>query len=215
MPEFENYQAFETTESAEAVLGTLLLELNIPYRISKVRSDADVMFAKSSMPMNIWLQIYPADFDRVTKLLETGAYETVKLDKHHFLNSYSETELREVIYKADEWNATDHAMARKILESRGIRYTPAELEEIRASRLQELRRPRSGMGLVISGFAVLVLGGILSVILGWGLYTATRTDPIGRKFYEYDERSRKAGYLLVVLGIAVFIYYVIRLVMSK
>jgi hypothetical protein len=213
MPGFQNYRSFESEESARAIIGLLLEDAGIPYHISSASTDHDVMFAKSATPMNIWLQLYPHDFIRANQMLEQRASEVVVLNKSHFLNSYTDQELRDVIYRSDEWSPEDYAMAGKILESRGIPYTRAELDTLRSQRLAEIRTPKSGTWLVITGFAVLILGGILSVILGWGLYSSTSTDPTGRKYYDYDEPSRRKGLMIMISGIVVLLYYAVRLVM--
>jgi hypothetical protein len=207
---FQNFRAFESEESAGVALGNLLTQAEIPYQVVPVSKDNDLMWGKAEMPMSTWLQIRKADFEKVNYLLEESAYQTVELDNTHFLNSFTEQELMEVMYKADEWSAEDVVMARKILEKRGKKITAESLNGLKQKRLNDLQKPKPAESwLLIIGFGIALLGGFFAIMIGWSFYTSTKTLPNGKNFYVYDKNSRTQGRNMMLFGSGMLLVYIL------
>ena len=218
---FRDFRAFETVKAAESNLGVLLKEADIPYEIQVVGRELTALVGTSEALMNVWLQLYPQDFGRVNAMLEQNAYQSVALDKGHFMNSFTDAELREVLDKYDEWSAEEYVMARKIMESRGTQVSDSEIAAAKATRLAEIRKPIKAKPFeVFRGFAIAVLffpffGSFFAMMIGWNFYNATRTDPVGKRYYVYTRRSRRVGLYILTFSILITLCFVLFLCWPK
>ena len=213
---FKDFRAFESLAAAESAIGELLQEEDIPYHIQTVKKEMSIYTGSADSLMNVWLQIRSEDFEKVNKLLERQANDSVMLDTNHFLNAMSDQELRDVLYRYDEWNADDYVMARKILQARGKSLTEGEIALMKNKRLEEIRISKKAEPMIVMlGYGLLVLGGFFSIMIGWSFYSATKTDPEGKTFYVYDKRSRQTGKKIMIVGVVAFLFYAGLLIYMK
>jgi len=117
----------------------------------------------------------------------------------------------EVVYKADEWNAFDVQLARKLLAEQGTIIGDQEVAEISKHRIDELKANEpSQAGWIGTGYLFALSGGILGFFIGWHLWTYKKTLPNGERVFSYSERDRRQGqyifYLSFVGLILLFIY---------
>jgi hypothetical protein len=184
----------------------LLGEHEIIYSIEEEKLAFDVAFSYSTAPYSIHLKVREEDAEAALKLLNVSSPDEPGVTFDSFLNEFSDEELKEVIYKKDEWQEEDIERADLILQQRGIRYSEADKSRLWQERLEEMRRPQRGsIGWIIFGFVISLLGGLIGIVMGLAFGTLKKRDPEGRKFYVYDARTRNLGLLMVVAGIIVFL----------
>jgi hypothetical protein len=217
--EFKDFRSFESVETAETMMGELLKSADISYQINVVGRELTPIVGAGDALLNVWLQIQPQDYKRAKALLEQHAYQTVKPNINHFLNSYSDDELREVFYKYDEWGAEEYVMARKILENRGITLSDSEVASMRAQRLSELRQPKAAesseiiRGFLIAFFLFPFFGSLFAIMIGWNIYYGTALDPEGGRYYVYNELSRKAGLYIMLFSLFITFSFLVFIIL--
>jgi hypothetical protein len=53
------------------------------------------------------------------------------------------------------------------------------------------------------------VGGIIGLMIGWSHWKTTKVDPTGKRFYVYDEKTRKSGRTIFLFGVFFFIFWII------
>ncbi|GGG36613.1 hypothetical protein [Hymenobacter glacieicola] len=201
MSEFQSYQRFPNVEVAQPLL-QLLHQHNIPYETKLDQPRIDPSFAFNPTNSYFVVQLRPEDFD-IARTLELDANDalTVSAAPDHYLFSFSDEELLDVLLKPDEWNSFDVALARRILRQRGHDVSPALTERLRQQRLQDLARPEPPQkAWILFGYAMALLGGIVAVFIGWHLYSHKKQLPNGQQVLAFQPRDRAHGLRIVVLG---------------
>ncbi len=208
--EFITFQKFESQEEAE-ILITLLQEAGIAVQYETVSTPVDVTFTGNAQPAEVLVKIHPDDFESANETLEQQAKTiVVEYPDDHYIFSFTDDELLEIVQKADEWSKEDYLLSMKILKERGKEVSDAQLEVYRQERLAELRREvRGNPGWVLFGFVVAILGGLLGIIMGWIYYTHKKTDSTGHRFFAYDAATRKKGRTMYIMGIVFFICWMV------
>jgi len=205
-PEFITYQKFN--DAALAVELTAILDGNhIEYLIQEETSGFDPSFVMSNAPVDFAVKIKSEDFEKVNQLLVQNEEQHIdEVDKDHYLFSFTNDELMEVISKADEWSVFDVVLARKILTRRGITINETHLTEKKEERITELKMVKalSTSQLVIC-YLFAIGGGLIGIPIGWLLMTTKKTLPDGEQLYAYSAGDRWHGRLIFYISIADFI----------
>jgi hypothetical protein len=215
-PEFITFKKFDDPALAQA-LTSLLGENGIEYQIEEGAFSFDPTFAASrELSTQYSVKISPVDFTRATELLNASEAEDIKrVDKDYYLFSFTDTELMEILEKADEWSSFDHQLARKLLADRGIDVSDQKLAELDQSRLNELKTPEATQSeWVIIGYILSFIGGVLGIFIGWMLTSHMKTLPTGERVFVYREADRKHGKNILYISIAITViavtYRVVR-----
>jgi hypothetical protein len=200
MDEPAPFRTFRTPEEAQALASDLEL-LGFKPTIEDSRNYISSAFVGAS-PEYFSVQLPPDDFLRAETALEEEADRQIaEVDRDHYLFSFSDGELLDVVYKPEEWNAFDRRLARKILTARGVAVGSAADETIREARLDVLSAPApSQMTWVVVGYALSLLGGLFGVFIGHHLNTARKTVPNGERVYVYGPEDRAHGMRIFVIG---------------
>ena len=200
--DFITFEKFNDQYEAK-VFGKLLEEQNIDYLLEDNSMGFDASFANNSYGKEFCIKIKKENFEKVTEILETKSEkELSEINQDHYLLSFSDEELIDVVSKSDEWNKFDVALAKKLLKERGQEITPEKIEEIKNDRITELSKPEeSKKGHIILGYIGAFLGGILGVFYGWYLLTHKKTLPNGNRVYVFSESDRKQGNRIFIIGI--------------
>ncbi|MFN6943330.1 MAG: hypothetical protein ACK4ND_00170 [Cytophagaceae bacterium] len=182
-----------------------LHEIGIEYILEDNSAAVDITFSANTSQNEVQLKIKQEDFEKANKLLESESeIPLADLDKNHYLFSFSNEELYEILLKKDEWSAFDYKLAQKILAGRGQKITPEELEGLRKKRLEDLSKPENLQNQwIIIGYLLAVAGGIIGIFIGYYLWTLKKTLPTGEKVYVYNEENRKDGKNIFIIGIIV------------
>ena len=153
------------------------------------------------------LKVHPDDFGKVNQILSRSIKINLNdLDKDYYLFSFSDEELKEILYKQDEWSMHDYLLAKEILKERGIIVSEIDLQKLNETRLAELARPeKEGKAWKYAGYFFALFGGLFGVFIGLALWKSKKTLPNGDRVFIYDEGTRKSGKTIFYLAIIVFI----------
>lgn len=146
-----------------------------------------------------------SEFLAAEEVLEAQAIrEAEELPADHYLRSFSEEELLEVVGKPDEWNAFDRVQARRLLAEKGRSLDETTVGLMREQRMDELSRPEKARGIwLAAGIAMVWVGGFGGMVIGWSLMAGQRTLPNGQSVPRYREQDRNAGRLIFIAGLVV------------
>lgn len=210
MDEAAPFRTFRTPEEAQALVSDLEL-LGFSPVIEDSRNYISSAFVGAS-PEYFSVKLPPSDFPRAEAALEEVAEKQLnEVGDDHYLFSFTNEELRDVLMKADEWNAFDRRLARKILADRGEPVNEAAIPHFEQARLNELAEPAKPQTLrVIVGYLLAGLGGLLGVFIGHHLNTAKKTLPNGERVYVYNAEDRSHGKWIYFIGIVMFLFVIYR-----
>jgi hypothetical protein len=209
-PEFILFKRFDDVALANAL--TDVLDANgIAFTTEESDHSFDPGFRSNELTKQYSVKIKAEDFERVTDLLNKNELENVNnADKDHYLYSFTDAELTEVLAKADEWSPFDYQLARKILTERGVTINEEILTDLKKERLEELKRPEPPQnGWIIVGYIFAIMGGALGIFIGWYLVTFKKTLPDGQRVYAYNESDRQQGKWILYIAIAVTVIVVV------
>ena len=201
--DFITYKKFNNKSSADK-FGNLLEKEKINYTIENNSISFDVSFSNNSnFGSEFCVKINKSDFEKVDEILLKKSEEDIeRIPRDYYLLSFSDEELIDVIAKSDEWSTFDVALSKKLLKEKGKEVTPADIAAIKNKRLQELAKPeKSQKTYIIAGYVFALLGGWLSLFIGWHLLSYKKTLPNGDKVYAYSENDRRQGNRIFYLGI--------------
>jgi hypothetical protein len=170
----------------------------------------DVTFSNNELNKEYRIKLKPKDFEKANKLLQTIALKELEnVDKDYYLFEFTDEELMEIITKSDEWSNYDYVLALKILKERGKEVKPEQENNLKKERLEELAKPEvSKNSLIIFGFVLSLLGGVISIIIGWHLLYFKKTLPNGDRVYCYSGKDRKHGLHIIMLGVLCFTIWI-------
>lgn len=199
--EFITFQKFNDQNSASE-LGDFFKEKKLEYLLEDNSLSFDPTFANNGFGKEFCIKLKKSDFEKGSAFLsEKAEKEIVEIDKDYYLLSFTDKELFELIAASDEWSPFDVSLAERLLEERGKKVTPEEIELIKANRIAELSKPeKSQRTYIIIGYITAILGGFLGVFIGWHLLTFKKTLPNGNRIYAYSENDRKQGNRILVTG---------------
>jgi len=209
-PEFITYKKFNDIALANE-LAKLLDANNIKYFLEEEAPSFDPSFSYAHTKEYV-VKVMPGDFEQINKLVKENAEENIgEVESDYYLLSFTNQELKDVITKADEWNAFDVQLARKLLAERGFAISDDEIEIIEQKRIEELKANEpSQWSWIIWGYAFAAAGGILGFFIGWHLWTHKKTLPTGEMVYSYSEHDRGQGryiFYLSFVGLAIAFMY--------
>jgi hypothetical protein len=204
--QFVTFQKFND-QIAALELATLLKQNNIEYLLEDYSPNFDVTFANNELTKEFRIKIQKHDFENVDSILQQISLEQIgTVDNDYYLFDFTDEELMEIISKKDEWGSFDFLLAQKLLKERGKEVTPEVVELLKKQRLSALTKPeQSQKSLIIAGYIMAFLGGLLGVFIGWHLLTHKKTLPNGERVFSYSQTDRKHGNRIVIIGGVCFI----------
>jgi hypothetical protein len=215
----ENYSVFRKYPTLEQVkdLESLLNQNNIATEIADNIPSVDSSFSGSTLQNQYEIKIQLADFEKAEKILDENAENLIdEVDKDHYLFSFTDDELYEILLKADEWNEFDYKLAQKILIQRGKSVDEELLKALKKQRIELLAKPEENQkSWIIAGYVFAVLGGFLGILIGYSLWTSKKSLPNGQKVYSYDEKDRVHGKNIFYIGLIILPFYVIIRILTQ
>lgn len=200
MEDFIVYQTFINQEEASDLVD-LLKENTIDY---KVESSSGAFNPSFVFTPEISVLISPLNVRLVDSLFVSQA------PSDHYLFSFSEAELRGIIEKKDEWSSFDYQLAQKILSDKGILLDENTMKEIENQRIEELRQPEeSQKSWIIIGYALILIGALPGIFIGYSIWKGTKTLPNGEKIHRFSESDRQHGKWITWISTALFIPFFI------
>jgi hypothetical protein len=187
---------------------------NIEYELENYPSNFNSTFNVDINNIEFLLKINDKEFDKVEKI-ELDFYENLisNIDNDYYLFDFTETELKDILKKSDEWSKLDFILAKKILDQKGINIELSEIEEYKKQRIETLSEPEKNQAFwIVMGYIFSFMGGLLGIIIGSHLLTHKRTLPNGDKIFDYKENDRKHGGRILIIGIIVILFSILRFI---
>ncbi|QPH37779.1 hypothetical protein [Pedobacter endophyticus] len=162
----------------------------------------DVSFANNETEKDFRVKIKSRSFDLANQLLQESAKQDLDLiDSNHYIFDFTDDELKEVVEKQDEWSALDFLLAQKLLKERGITINKEEIETLKEQRISKLASPeKSPRFLIIFGYVLIFVGGLLGLLIGWFIRNQEKTLPNGDRIYSFAQKDRVHGERIMILG---------------
>ncbi|QJX47701.1 hypothetical protein HMJ29_12415 [Hymenobacter taeanensis] len=208
MSEFISYQRFPSLEVAQPLLD-ILRQRGIEFETGFDRPRFDVTFAFNPTSTYFVVKLRQEDFE-AARLAEEQTNETLtaSVPIDHYLYSFTDGELLEILAKPDEWNNLDVTLARQLLRQRGHDVSPDVVQLLRQRRLVELAKPEESQKTwILAGYLMAILGGIVAVFIGWHLFKHQKQLPTGEKVLAFAPTDRQHGLRIFILGVLGTIFW--------
>jgi hypothetical protein len=204
--DFVTFQRFND-KAAALTLAETLKENGIECGLEDVSENFDVSFANNEINKDFRIKLKPIDFERAnTLLLQLAEKDLADIDPGYYIFDFGDEELKEIIEKQDEWSSLDFLLAKKILKERGVEVSVNQIQIFKEKRLEALAEPEeSPQVLIVAGYILAVIGGLIAIIIGAYLRTHKRTLPNGERVFNYAPADRAHGERIMIVGILVLI----------
>ncbi len=224
----ENFLTFQrfSDMALAASLSETLSKNHIECRLEKDVPILDSIFGGVSSIPDILIKIKSSDFIRAHQSLEDFYKKDIDtISSSYYLFEFTNEELLEILHKPDEWGPLDYQLAQKILTDRNCEVPVSTTKQLKVDRIEQLSKTDSGdnLILVISIFIIYVFASIILmrinhsynfpysifIILLGGSHLAygRKTLPNGKQTFVFNEKDRKTGRLINMIGL-VFLFYV-------
>lgn len=206
---FLTYKKFPTSEQASELIG-ILNQHEIIFEIEDDSKQMSDFILGQDVNNNFVVKIHPDNFLKVNNLLNDNAASLIdSVSKDHYLYSFDNDELIEVVSEPDKWCELDKQLAKHILNTKGI-VVNKELEDaLYKKRIKELSVEEKGSTIWTTiGYISAIFGGLLGIAIGLNLCTSKRTLPDGTRTYIYREKDRKHGQFITIFGIGMLIIWI-------
>ena len=204
--DFVTFQRFNDKVAAMALAETFR-ENGIECGLEDVSENFDVSFANNEINKDFRVKLKPVDFERAeTLLLQLAEKDLADIDPGYYIFDFSSEELKEIIEKQDEWSSLDFLLAKKILKERGVEVNVNEIQTLKTKRIEALAKPeKSPQLLIIAGYILAVIGGLIAIIIGAYLRMHKKTLPNGERVFGYAASDRAHGERILIIGILALI----------
>ena len=211
MPEeLLTYQKFRDPEIAND-LAQKLEEAGICYKLDNDNKIFDPGFAYNPLNSATMLKLRPGDFKKADLVL-AEYYDNAagNIDPDHYLFSFTNDELKDILIKPDEWGKLDYQLAQKILKDRGENINESMLADLKTKRITELQKHEKSPGALIAfGYLFAIIGGFAGIIIGFILTGSKKTLPDGSSQHMYNNEDRKHGKLILAIGFGILAFILV------
>jgi len=207
--QLQTYAKFENKEEA-LKLAELFRENDIEYMIEDAEPAFDPIFSSNKVNNAYRFKIKQQDFEKAGILL-TAAPELTNTDwkeTRHYIFSFTDEELMDLVAKRDEWSKHDYSLALSILKDRGKELSAEEIAAMKIKRIEDLSQPENHNTLwIYIGYLSAILGGFFGILIGWYLLSAKKKLPNEDMAPAFSPSGRKHGMIMLVLGVICFILF--------
>jgi hypothetical protein len=213
---YKTYRTFNEYPLAEE-LAMILQKYEVKCVIEDTSVAFDVSFANNPIHKEYSVKLNPADFPKVNAILEKeAAMQVNEVSEDHYLFTFSDEELRQLVAKRDEWSDLDFVLAQKILAERGADFEIHEIANLQEKRLEELGTPEPvNPTWIYAGFLFALLGGLFGIIMGWFIFSNTKTLPNGKTIHCYSKSDRDKGSAMFIIGVVVLVSMVLLRIIKQ
>jgi hypothetical protein len=200
--DFVTFQRFNDKAAALALAETFKGN-NFEVALEDTSANFDITFANNEIDKDFRVKLKPEDFERANIFLQQqAAKDLADIDPNYYIFDFSDEELKEIIEKQDEWSSLDFLLAQKILRERGVEVNVEQIQTLKAKRIEELSEPeKSPKLLIVSGYVLAFIGGLLAIVIGAYLRNHKKTLPNGERVFGYAIADRAHGERILILGI--------------
>jgi hypothetical protein len=205
--ELATYKTFFEQERATALVD-LLKENGIEVLVTEDRESLDSLYGQKQFRQQYFVKIKKDDFKKADSILiQRSADQLAEVDKDHYLFTFTNDELHDILSKPDEWSEFDYLLAQKILKDRGGHVSDEKIAALKDERMRELAKPdEKNRGWIYAGYVFAILGGLLGIFIGWHLSTFKKTLPNGETVHGYTVEDRAHGNRILIIGLFMFMF---------
>ncbi|GAB3571921.1 hypothetical protein [Hymenobacter daeguensis] len=202
MSDFLPYQSFASEAVAQPLL-ELLGRHQVPLETGWAKPDFDVSMANNATDTRFVVRLRATDFERARQLEEAENDSlAASAAPDHYLFSFSDDELFDILVKPDEWNSYDVSLARHLLRQRGREVSADTVRLLRRNRVAEMAKPEpTQKAWIILGYFSAAIGGVLGILIGWHLHYHKKTLSDGTQVRAFSARDRVHGFRILLLGV--------------
>ena len=199
MSDFKTYMSFIDAESSLEL--TALLEKNdISYILQDTKSDFDPSMSLNEANKPYLIQIQDEDREKVDQLVNES-YDISKVNKEHFLYSFSDDELIDVLKNEEEWHPLDVLLAKKLIQEKNIiidqKVISSHQEEKRLKLFNYEKLPKYTISIA---YLICFAGGMLGFAIAIFLIVSKKTLLSGEKMYSYNPSVRRHAKIMLILS---------------
>ncbi|MBP5364338.1 MAG: hypothetical protein J6Y82_00225 [Bacteroidales bacterium] len=240
MPTNEQFETFRVSSEKEQIdyLAKILDDNDIEYDIDYgAPTEGGIM--GSAATIDYYLKIARTDFEKAETLIKQaeGELDMNSIDENHPFFAFSKEELIEVVQQPYDWDSIDYQLAIALLRKQNVEISDEELKRYKDEQIAKLSEMRSNSGIVVSGYALSLLGfalNILALMLIFSkieitpLYTigafmcmicaialgksckVTKILPNGQKVPTYTESTRRHGSRIIMLSFVLLLVTLVQ-----
>ena len=171
----------------------------------------DLTFTGNQLQNEIQVLVRKSDYNQALQILHQQAQKAADLvDNDHYLFDFSNEEIYEILLRPEEWSELDQHLAKRILNDRGLSVDTDLIESLRKQRINEMSKPEGGqLPWILLGYFFAFQGGLIGMVIGWYLWSSTKTLPNGNRVYRYSRNNQKHGVTIFVIGLICLILSII------
>ena len=156
------------------------------------------------------LQVKASHFDTAVKLLEERCEKMAEqVEGGHYLCSYTNSKLYDILITKDEREMFEYKLAKKLLAERGKPTDNQFIENIKAEKQKLKARPHINQAInIFAGYLLALLGGFAGIVIGYLMWNSQKQMPNGIKLYSHTEAERRHGKIIFGIGILIFAYLI-------
>lgn len=202
-------------------IASVLDNHSIEYKILDNEKDFDPSFVTNPGKIEYQLIISKENFEVANRAVSEYYAHEITIPDQYYLLEYSDEDLKEILFKKDEWNEFDYEVAKKILTARGENITEQELNSINEKRLESLRseyeKPEEVKNYITFGYIFAIIGCIVSLFWGMLIFVSyaialaiiklKKQLPNGERVYYFNEKDRKHGKRILILSIIFTVFW--------
>ncbi len=196
-----------TTDGITAIL----TKHAIPFKVEDTSKNFDASFSLNTAGKSFIIYLMQIDFEKANSILESDlTLDKSEITQDHFLFSFADTELIDVLKNPEEWHPLDVKLAQEILNDRGVSIPTEAIEISKKEKALEKNKPeKSGSTTLLIGYVFSLTGGLIGLAIAFFLIFSKKTLPNGEKIYTYVKSDRKHGYNMISLSLLIVVVLLI------
>jgi hypothetical protein len=137
----------------------------------------------------------------------------MKFDFADQIKQKTDKELTDIYVNARDYNSDFVKLAEEELHTRKINLDSSakQREKVEQIVTEELKKGRDGNPLYIFFcFVLALLGGLLGIYAGYVYSQSKIKTANGESYYAYNKETRQLGKMMMLLGVAVILFFLLR-----
>lgn len=201
MTDFKTYMSLTTVESASEI-AAILTKNEIPFKVEDTSKNFDVSFSMNKADKSILIFLDSKDFEKANKAIdEELVFDERNIDANHFMYSFSNEDLLDVVKNTEEWHPLDVKLAKQLLQQKGITIDETIISNFKKEKaIENLKPEKSDVITIWIGYIFSLLGGLLGFAISLFLMNSKKTLPSGEKIYTYCQTDRSHGFKMLILS---------------
>ncbi|GAB5528032.1 MAG: hypothetical protein Roseis2KO_59040 [Roseivirga sp.] len=175
--------------------------------------EADLAQSHNNGVLNFQLEVAEKDLEAAQALLVEESLPTAD-EIPNFMADYTDEELKEIIINQSDYSSVMVDNARSSLLERNPDFDFTETDKAKETKFADrLHQERQGLRAqtigIVAAYIFALLGGIVGLGAGWFIETGKTIAVDGKKYYTYDDYSRRHGARIKWIGIISMICWVL------